>query len=150
MLALALPAGAEAATFCVGPVSCPAGGIPKAGNAAGLQSALDDAEVNNQPDQALIAPGTYVAPTAQGFSYGDAEELDVTGSGRGSTILQGSADNSSVALSLSASGTASVLRDLTVRLAAERGSGGASASRTPPRAASWSTRRRVRQAPTPA
>src|SRR5918992_2381849 len=114
VLALALPAGAEAATFCVGPVSCPPGGIPKAGNAAGLRSALDDAEVNNQPDQALIAPGTYVAPTAQGFSYLDPEELDITGSGRDSTIVQGSAANSSVALNLSASGPASVLRNLTV------------------------------------
>src|ERR671914_2252287 len=88
VLALALPAGAEAATFCVGPVSCPPGGIPKAGNAAGLQSALDDAELNNQPDRALIAAGIYEAPTAQGFSYSDAEELDVTGSGRGSTIIR--------------------------------------------------------------
>jgi hypothetical protein len=33
---LILPAAADAATFCVGPVGCPVAGIPKPGNAAGL------------------------------------------------------------------------------------------------------------------
>jgi hypothetical protein len=123
LLVLLVPAVAEASTFCVGPVSCPPGGIPKAGNAAGLQSALDDAELNNQPDRALIAAGIYEAPTAQGFSYSDAEELDVTGSGRGSTIIRGSAAAGSVALNLSASGAASVVANLTVRVGAGSGIG---------------------------
>jgi hypothetical protein len=119
---LILPAAADAATFCVGPVGCPVAGIPKPGNAAGLQSALDDAELNSQPDHVLIAAGTYVASTASGFTYADAEELDVTGSGRGSTIVQGSAAPSSIAFSWNASGQASVLANLTVRMGA--GSGG--------------------------
>jgi hypothetical protein len=67
-IVLVVPAVAQASTFCVGSVACPAGGIAKTGNAAGLQSAFNDAAANNQPDRALIGSGTYVAATVQGFT----------------------------------------------------------------------------------
>lgn len=118
-----VPGVARASTFCVGSVACPPGGIAKPGNAAGLQSALSDAAVNNQPDQALIGSGTYVAAGVQGFTYSDPEELDITGSGRGSTIIQGSAGASSSAMALSGGASASVLEGVTVRMAAASGLG---------------------------
>ena len=86
-----------------------AGRHPKPGTAAGLQSALNDAALNNQPDQALIGSGTYVAAGVQGFTYSDAEELDITGSGSGSTIIRASAGASSSAMALSGGASASVL-----------------------------------------
>jgi hypothetical protein len=122
-IVLVVPAVAQASTFCVGSVACPAGGIAKTGNAAGLQSAFNDAAANNQPDRALIGSGTYVAATVQGFTYSDAEELDITGSGGGSTVIQGLAGASSSAMALSGGASASVLEGLTVRMAAASGLG---------------------------
>jgi hypothetical protein len=123
LIVLVVPGVARASTFCVGSVACPPGGIAKPGNAAGLQSALSDAAVNNQPDQALIGSGTYVALGVQGFTYSDAEALDITGSGSGSTIIQGSAGASSSAMALSGGASASVLEGVTVRMAAASGLG---------------------------
>lgn len=109
LIVLVVPGVARASTFCVGSVACPPGGIAKPGTAAGLQSALNDAALNNQPDQALIGSGTYVAAGVQGFTYSDAEELDITGSGSGSTIIRASTGASSSAMALSGGASASVL-----------------------------------------
>jgi PKD domain len=81
--ALAVPAVAGAATFCVGPASC--AGISKGDN---LQSALSAAQTNPGADDVLVSDrgSPYVGP----FSYNGAlnsNEVSIRGNGPGRPVI---------------------------------------------------------------
>jgi hypothetical protein len=90
--ALAVPAAASAADFCVGgPAGCT--GTPVAAN--GLASALTAAQSNGTDDRFCLAPGTFASAK---FSHQSAERLQLIGAGAGKTILRGDAADSVLTL----------------------------------------------------
>src|SRR3954464_5925860 len=78
-MALAIPASASAATYCVytGANTCPAG--PTA--IAGLQQGLDAAAGTPERDTVMVRPGTYDAGGSNGFTYNSASPVDLVGAG---------------------------------------------------------------------
>jgi hypothetical protein len=107
--ALAAPTLASASTYCVG-TSQSACEISKPGTAAGLTQALAEAQSSAAGDVVRVGPGTFTG----NFVYSSVSEVDIQGSGR-ATVLQGV--GSDPALSVTASGPASMVSDLEVRMA---------------------------------
>lgn len=107
--ALAGPALASASIYCVG---SPGGvcDVSKIGTGAGLQDALTEADQSPDADVVRIGPGTYTGS----FLYSAPSEVDIQGSGA-ATVIQGTGQDA--ALKVIASGSASVVSDLTIRMA---------------------------------
>jgi PKD domain len=107
--ALAVPALASATIYCVG---SPGGvcTVSKIGTGAGLQDALTEAAQSPDADVVRIGPGTYTGS----FFYSAPSEIDIQGSGA-ATVIQGTGQDA--ALDVNASGSASVVSDLTIRMA---------------------------------
>jgi PKD domain len=107
--ALAGPGLASASIYCVG---SPGGAcdVSKIGTGAGLQDALTEADQSPDADVVRIGPGTYTGS----FLYSASSEVDIQGSGA-ATVIQGTGQDA--ALNVIASGSASVVSDLTIRMA---------------------------------
>jgi hypothetical protein len=86
-LMLAVP-GAQAATFCVGsPTNC--SGIDLPGTSGSLDEALEDAELNAEPDLIRVGPGTFVPGEPIGFKFVDPTHgIEIRGDGPTETILE--------------------------------------------------------------
>ncbi len=99
---LGAPAASQADTYCVGvfPPNCD---HTENANAAGLQSALSDADNDGQSDIVLVAGTTIQAP-AGGFVYNGPDDIQLRGSEAGVTTIVGPA-GPSPALNVTASGS---------------------------------------------
>ncbi|MGD9694971.1 MAG: choice-of-anchor Q domain-containing protein [Thermoleophilia bacterium] len=108
--ALAAAATASGAVYCVG---APCEGAP----VAGLQSALDAAAGSAEADVVRVAPGAYDGP----FNYNASSAVEISGAGRGATLLRNPAVIDAPTLYLSTGG----VHDLTI----EAGAGASTALR---------------------
>jgi hypothetical protein len=94
--ALALPAAATAATYCVNTT----GACDQSFDDTQLQNALDAAAANPGHDQVLIGSGTYSEPT--GFSYDvpatPVNTIDIVGAGSGQTTIEADSGDGVTAL----------------------------------------------------
>ena len=116
-LALVVPAGASAATFCVNDPSCPGT------NFTTIQAAIDAAHANGDTvrDQIRVAAGQY---SEVGIHDDAGNALDLTGAGRGATLLAPAAANNATTLTISE--PTSTVSDLAIRT--PQGSGNAALS----------------------
>jgi hypothetical protein len=113
------PAAALATTFCVGgPAGC--SGVPVA--AADLEAGALAAPqlADGQPDQIVIAPGTYTEVADGTWNVGAGNDvLTIRGAGAGQTTLASAGTGNQTVLNLDAAGDHPVtLRDLTVAVPA--------------------------------
>jgi hypothetical protein len=110
-LAVAHPAAAN--DYCVGQISCvaPATWVPS------LDAALAAAAAGPNADHIILSGGTFTASSTTGWSYDNASgPVEITGAGRGNTILTGPAPLNRLLLLHGAPGSA--IRDLSIQLPA--------------------------------
>jgi hypothetical protein len=81
-LFVAAPAGAD--EYCAGTTGC-AADHSYAGDGPGLQGALSAAQANPGADAVHIGAGRFT--TADGFAYGSADPVEVSGAGIGQSVL---------------------------------------------------------------
>jgi PKD domain/Bacterial Ig-like domain len=115
LAALALPASASAATYCVLPENSCAAGNTYPPTGAGVQAALDAAGAATNSDRVLLGNIRYVAPSGGGFSY-DHPGAPVEIFGRGADTTSLGTPNPGTRTLLLVSSPATVLRDLTVEV----------------------------------
>ncbi|MEH3054435.1 MAG: PKD domain-containing protein [Patulibacter minatonensis] len=111
VLAAALPAGAQAANYCVGAPGGSCDGGSYALSLAGFGQALSDASGAAGSNVLRIAEGTITGITSVNLAGG----VVIDGAGRGRTVLESAQLNGAA---FSASGTGNGFSDLTLRSAA--------------------------------
>ena len=105
-------ASANAADYCVADPDCVANGGT---SVATVEDGLAAAYATPDADRLLIGPGTFTAPTTNGFRFQSAfSALEVKGAGEGKTILTGPASSNRVLMLQSTQPTS--VSDVTIRM----------------------------------
>ena len=114
VLALGLPAGANALVYCVGAATADCKYGPYSGTGDGLQAALTDADVNircwTPLDTVRIGPGIYQRTGGDGFTT-TSNDITIEGAGQ-STVLTTDATSSRIVLRTTGGGNGASVRNL--------------------------------------